>query len=106
MESRTTRSKVTFLQPFALAGSDALLPAGEYALIIEEERLQGLTFDAYRRTGAFLEVRANPQFPGRTELHPVTDADLHQACGHVQAPVAGSSDDVTDADRVPRKDRP
>lgn len=81
MESRTLWSKVTFPKPFALPGSQTLLPAGEYDLLIEEERLQGLTFDAYRRTGAFLQVGGKPGSAGRTELQPVSEADLQQALG-------------------------
>jgi len=129
MESRTTRTTVTFSEPFALRGSDELLPAGVYDLIIEEERLQGLTFDAYRRTGAFLEIATNPRFPGRTELRPVSDADLQQARAHDAAHDAGhdtghdTADDTGQetaldpdpaagsglhigADRVPRKEIP
>ena len=105
MESRTTRSKMTFSQPFALPASDTLLPAGEYELVVEEERLQGLSFDAYRRTGAFLEVVANSRFPGRTELYPVTDADLQQAGGRSPAPVSGCNIH-NDAEPVPRKETP
>jgi hypothetical protein len=103
MEIRTTRSRITFSQPFALRGSDELLPAGDYILLIEEERLQGLSFDAYRRTSTFLEVMANPRFPGRTELHPVTDADLHQA-GVSHPDQVSDSDPHTDAGNGPRKD--
>jgi hypothetical protein len=103
MENRTTWSKVTFPEPFALMGSDDLLPAGEYDLVVEEERLLGLSFDAYRRTSAFLEIAANPHFPGRTELRPVTDADLHQARAQVPDRVAGA-DPHPDADSVPRKE--
>ena len=65
MESRTTRSRLILSQAFVLSGSDELLPAGAYDLVIEEERLQGLTFDAYRRTGAHLQIVKNPRFPGR-----------------------------------------
>lgn len=103
IEIRTIRSKVTFTRPFALRGSDELLPAGDYTLVIEEERLQGLSFDAYRRTGVYLEVVANPRFPGRTELHPVTDADLHQA-GVRHPDQTAATNPHTDADNVPRKD--
>lgn len=81
METRTLWSKVTFPQPFTLPGSDTLLPAGEYDLLIEEEHLQGLTFDAYRRTGAFLRVAGKPGAAGRTELRPVSEADLDEALG-------------------------
>ena len=102
MEIRTTRTSVTFSQPFALRGSDQLLPAGDYTLVIEEERLQGLSFDAYRRISAFLEIVANPRFPGRTELHPVTDADLHLA-GVRHPDQVSELDPHTNAGSGPRK---
>jgi len=81
METRTTRSKVTFPCAFALPGSKNRFPAGDYEVVIEEERLQGLTFDAYRRTAAWLVLAGTPQFPGRSEMHPVTEADLQSALG-------------------------
>lgn len=90
MDVRTTWSKVTFAQPFSLPGSDLVFPPGAYDLVVEEERLQGLTFDAYRRTSAYLEVPADPRFPARREMRPVTDADLRQAGGQSPAPGAGS----------------
>ena len=99
MQSRTVWSRITFPKPFALPGSDALLPAGDYDLLIEEERLQGLTFEAYRRTGAFLQIADDPRFPGRTELRPVSDDDLFQAIGSVPVSIAN-------ADKCPRKDTP
>ena len=86
-----------------MPGSNVIFPAGDYDLVTEEERLQGLTFDAYRRTSAFLEVAADPHFPGRRELRPVTDADLHQARGHARGLAAGSPR-CSDADVVPRKE--
>ena len=90
METRTIWSKVTFRQEFSLPGSDAVFPPGEYDLLTEEERLQGLSFDAYRRSRAFLEVAPDPRFPARTELCLVTEADLHQARGHAAVVMEGS----------------
>ncbi|WP_372674908.1 hypothetical protein [Aquicoccus sp.] len=103
METRTTRSKLTFLHDFTLTGSDELLPAGEYDLVVEEERLQGLTFVAYRQKAAFLQVTGNPRSPGRTEMRPVSNADLKQALGRDHDPAAGSTI-TTDAHTVPQKD--
>ncbi len=85
MDIRTTRSMIAFPAPFTLPGSDMVRPAGDYVLVIEEERLQGLSFEAYRRTAAFLEVGSDPRMPGRRELHPVTDGDLRAALGPVGA---------------------
>jgi hypothetical protein len=92
MTIRTTWSKITFPHGFTLPGSDELLPAGEYDLMVEEEHLQGLTFDAYRRTGTFLQVTGHPRHPGRIEMYPVSEADLHMALeqpGLEDGPVTG-----------------
>lgn len=105
MDSRSTRTRVTFSKAFALGASDELLPAGDYDLIVEEERLQGLTFQAWRRVAAFLEVRPNPRAPGRTELRPVTDAELERARAHDPARDTGTRL-YSDADKVPRKETP
>lgn len=100
METRSTRSTVAFPFAFALPGSDDLYPAGDYDLVIEEERLQGLTFDAYRRTGMYLQITGNARFPGRTEMRQVSDADLRQALGHDYQPAADAGK-TTDADTAP-----
>lgn len=49
MTVRTTKTTVTFAQPFVLAGHEELLPAGTYEVETDEERLEGLSFHAYRR---------------------------------------------------------
>jgi hypothetical protein len=89
METRSTRSVLHLRHPFVLPGSDAPLPAGAYVLIEEEERLQGLTFDAYRRTGTFLVVGGGPDAPGRTELRPMTGDDLTHLIAQDAATDAG-----------------
>ncbi|MCB6176511.1 hypothetical protein LHP98_00010 [Rhodobacter sp. Har01] len=77
MESRSSRTTVAFRHPFALSHAGEALPAGDYEVVIEEERLQGLSFDAFRRTATFLVVNAGGS--GRTEMHPVTEQDLQRA---------------------------
>ena len=76
METRSTRSTVTFRKPFLLPGSIGPLPEGDYVLLIEEERLQGLTFDAYRRTSSFLVVENDPAFRGQIQMVPLSETDL------------------------------
>ncbi len=100
MDVRTTWSKITFPKAFVLPGSETIFAPGEYDLVTEEERLQGLTFNAYRRTSAFLQVSTNPRFPRRTELRPVTDADLQQALEHAHDPGKVSTS-YTEEDSVP-----
>jgi hypothetical protein len=46
---RTTRESVTFDQPFSLMGVDGVQPAGTYAIDVDEELIEGLSFLAYRR---------------------------------------------------------
>jgi len=56
METRTTQSTVTFGRPFQLAGMDGIAPAGVYRLDVEEEKLDTLTFESWRRTAVTLQV--------------------------------------------------
>lgn len=56
METRITQSTVTFGRPFQLAGMDSIAPAGVYRLDVEEEKLDTLTFESWRRTAVILQV--------------------------------------------------
>jgi hypothetical protein len=104
MDIRTTWSKISFPRAFVLPGSDVEFTPGDYDLVIEEERLLGLSFSAFRRTSAFLQVHPDPRFPDRTELRPVTDADLQQALGHAPALDIETTTN-TKADTAPRKEQ-
>ncbi|MGP6090045.1 hypothetical protein [Antarctobacter jejuensis] len=79
MNMRSTRSTVTFSNPFTLPGYPGDLPAGDYEVLVEEELLQGLSFEAYRRTATFLTVRGKGAFAGRSELRATTESDLKEA---------------------------
>jgi hypothetical protein len=56
---RTTREIITFDSPFSLYAIDGVQPAGTYAVDIDEELMEGLSFLAYRRvaTTIFLPLR-------------------------------------------------
>ena len=56
METRTIQSTVTFGRPFQLAGMDRIAPAGVYRLDVEEQKLDTLTFESWRRTAVILQV--------------------------------------------------
>ena len=71
---RTTRETLTFDQPFSLMAVDKVQPAGTYAVDIDEELIEGLSFLAYRRVattiylplvqgnrGSVQAVRVDPQ---------------------------------------------
>jgi hypothetical protein len=49
MAIRTTRTTVTFRQPFLLKGAERWMPAGDYPVVTDEELVDGLSFLAYRR---------------------------------------------------------
>jgi hypothetical protein len=56
---RTTRESVTFDRPFSLWAVEGLQPAGTYAVDVDEELIEGLSFLAYRRvaTTIYLPLR-------------------------------------------------
>lgn len=81
MNIRSSRRQVTFAHPFTLPGYVDLLPAGDYDVLIEEELLQGLSFEAYRRTSTHMMVTGQA---GRVELRPITEKDLQAAIGRDQ----------------------
>ena len=85
MLTRSTRSMVTFSNAFTLGDSEVAFPSGAYEIVFEEELLQGVSFEAYRRTATFLMVRGKGSQAGRTEMHMTTQKDLEQAIACDQA---------------------
>ena len=81
MSMRSTRSTVTFLGPFALPGYPLDLPAGDYEVLVEEELLQGLSFEAHRQTAIYLTVPAKGSRSGRSEMRTISESDLKAALG-------------------------
>ena len=102
MNMRSTRSTVTFSNPFTLPGYIGELPAGDYEILVEEELLQGLSFEAYRRTATYLTVRGRGRHAGRSELRTISDSDLKKAMSRDQA--ASEKNDHSDAALSPQKD--
>jgi len=102
MSTRWSRSKVTFLNPFLLPGYPKKLPAGDYEVVVEEELLQGLSFEAHRRTATYLTVRGTGTRAGRTELRPTTEADLETALSHDRCLTEHNND--SDAALPPQED--
>ncbi|WP_299987014.1 hypothetical protein [uncultured Ruegeria sp.] len=79
MLTRSIRSKVTFTNAFRLGNSDIVFPAGGYEILFEEELLQGVSFEAYRRTATYLMVRGRGSHVGQTTMHMTTQKDLEHA---------------------------
>ena len=60
MTTRTIETTVTFTRPFTLSSVDGPQPAGTYRLEAEEEQIEGVSFNAFRRTTMLLFLPANP----------------------------------------------
>lgn len=73
---RISRSTVTFYRPFSFPGSETQLPAGEYEVVAEDERLRGEGFEAYRRTATYLVIR---DVSGGDEMRLITTRELDMA---------------------------
>lgn len=85
MNMRSSTLTMTFSNAFALSGYEGELPAGAYEVLVEEELLQGLSFEAYRRTATYLLVRGKGGRVGRTELRATTESDLQAALSRDRA---------------------
>jgi len=79
MLTRSTRSMVTFSNDFAIGDSQRELPAGTYEIVVEEELLQGISFEACRRTATYLMVRGRGRNSGQTTMQMTTEEDLEHA---------------------------
>ena len=102
MTMRSTRSTVTFSNPFTLPGYLGELPAGDYEVLVEEELLQGLSFEAYRRMATYLTVRGRGSHAGRSELRAISDRELQEALGRDAA--LSRTNNHSDAALSPQED--
>jgi hypothetical protein len=60
MTIRTLYRTLSFAHPFQLKDMDRASPAGTYVVETDEERLQGLSFPAYRRVATRLLLPSGP----------------------------------------------
>lgn len=72
---RTTVAEVTFRCSFQLPGMDQAYPPGAYRVETDEEALEGLSIQAYRRVATRLHLSR----PGQTEVLEVSPVDLEHA---------------------------
>ncbi len=72
---RTTTKTVTFQRPFVLDGFPELLPAGTYTVDTDEEQLDSMLVEAWRRVATTLRVRID----GAIECRPIDPDALHEA---------------------------
>lgn len=84
MLSRTTRSFVTFANPFVLNSYTGELPPSDYLAISEDKVLQNPSFAAYRKTTTHILIKV-PVGTDRSELRPTDHHFLNMAIAHDQA---------------------
>jgi hypothetical protein len=58
MTERTIETEITFAHPFELSSFVKPFEAGTYRLIVEEEEVEGLSFQVFKRTSTQLEIPA------------------------------------------------
>ena len=75
MTTRTISRTVTFRRPFVLEGFANLLPAGIYAVDTEEEELDSVLAQGWRRVSTIMRVRVD----GAVEVRSIHPDALHEA---------------------------
>jgi len=99
MDQRTVRNTITFSRPFRLTDFDKPLPAGTYTVETHEERIEGLSFPAFRRIETLLFLNPPSGQANLTQVAVVDPVDLEEAQRRdemdrdrpAQAPVAQES---------------
>lgn len=102
MSTRSSTSMMTFQNAFVLPNFPDVLPPGTYEVVVEEELLQGLSFEAWRRTATYLVVRGAKGFAGRTTRRTTTDIDLQRALSQDRALL--QDDNESEAAHSPQED--
>ncbi|WP_454858165.1 hypothetical protein [Rhizobium binxianense] len=77
--NRTTASEIRFNKPFVVGALFTPLEAGTYRLIVEEERIEELSFVVYRTTAVHLEIPSIETLTARRQQLQVTQAEINAA---------------------------
>jgi hypothetical protein len=79
MTIRSRREIVTFKHPFRIRGLDRLLPAGAYEVVTDEESIEGLSFEAFRRVATLIKVPVEGRRGLAMEVISIGSVDLADA---------------------------
>ena len=79
MTIRSRREVVTFKHPFQIRGIDRLLPAGDYEVITDEETIEGLSFEVFRRVATIIMVPGENSRGLTREMVSIGSVDLADA---------------------------
>ena len=79
MTVRTTKKTVTFANSFTLGDFDEVLAPGTYDVETDEELLEGLSFNAYRRILTLIHLPAKSGNPGHSQTLTIDPNELGAA---------------------------
>jgi hypothetical protein len=79
MATRQTSKSVVFNHPFKLLGVDRILPAGDYRVVTDEERIEELSFPVYRRVATMIFVPGESGNASTVEMVTIAPQDLEAA---------------------------
>jgi hypothetical protein len=88
MAIRTISRTVTFAHPFLLAGSVEEQPAGSYIVETDEERIETVSVEAWRRISTVIRL---PGRPGSLVLDQLIDIDPAELAAALERDGARSS---------------
>ena len=86
MTVRTTKGTFTFANPFTFSGFDEVFPPGTYNVETDEELIEGLSFDAYRRTLVLIHLPTKSGRPGHSRTLTIDPNELDAALKRDAAP--------------------
>ena len=84
MTIRSRRETIIFKHPFRIRGIDRLLPAGAYEVVTDEETIEGLSFEVFRRIATMIKVPAEGSRGLAMEVVSIGSVDLADA-RHIDA---------------------
>jgi hypothetical protein len=76
---RTTRSTVSFSNPFTLQNLEGVQPAGEYVVLVDDELIEGLSRVAYRRLATLFQTPAISASKQQTQSFSISQTELDAA---------------------------
>lgn len=79
MTIRTTRTTVSFINPFTLPNLEGILPPGEYIVLGEDELIEGPSRVAYRRLATLLQTPAASASQQPVQSFSISQTDLDAA---------------------------
>src|SRR5437868_15397081 len=93
MTIRSRRETITFKHPFRINGVDRLLSTGAYEVITDDEMIEGLSFEVFRRVATVIMVPAAATRSTAMEMRATISFDLAGAeCVEALPPSEGLVD--------------